>query len=388
MVAPLPLPDGLRLLCLATQRPQPTPAQIADLTGRITDWRPILTAARAHHILPLLPALSTGPDSAVPDSIRQEMMNNASQQAMSCLKLAAEVIKLSQTFEKAGIRVLFFKGIALSLGLYGDLAKRGSGDIDALVAPEQFSAALSLLLDQGYRLDGIMLPAGSRSLNRVPVRDLGLHHPSGIRVELHQRLTRDATLLPFSFDTLWADRRTVRGLPGAVQTLGPLHLALYLLVHGAEHGWTRLRWLADIPPFLDDPALARTIWREAERLDLAQALTEAVFLCHLFLGEPLPAPVPEHIQQRAIRHSRWLISGPEWAGPCAVAPGQSPHRHSLHLRWRRYMLRRTWRGAWQRLAADFTDPVDWHLLPLPQGWEGLYPLLRPLGWVIRRIRQG
>lgn len=386
-MSPPPLPDGFRLLCLSATRTLPDSTQITDIATRITDWTQVIAAAREHRVLPLLPQLLSVPGLSLPVPVRQEILDHASRQAMVCLKLAAEVVKLSQSLDRAGIRALFFKGITLSQQLYGDIARRSPGDIDLLVAPDQFGAALSLLIERDYRLNDHRIAADSQNLYRVPVRDLGLRHPSGYQLELHRRLTQDHSLLPYDFDTLWQNRCSIPGLPGTVQTLGHLHLALYLLVHGAEHGWTRLRWLSDLPPFFEDPAHAARIWQEADKLHLTPALTEALTLCNMLIAAPPPASVPATVRKRAIRHINWLLGGPLWAGQRPKDKASALDAYTLRSRWGQYTLRRTWRGAWQRLKADLCEPVDWDLFPLPRGWEGLYPLLRPLGWVLRRIRQ-
>ena len=71
------------------------------------------------------------------------------------------------------------------------------------------------------------------------------HPQKNIMLEIHWRLE------PFpskelTFNELWARRRVSQITNYPVYFLGEEDLFVYLVSHGARHGWFRLRWLLDI----------------------------------------------------------------------------------------------------------------------------------------------
>ena len=88
---------------------------------------------------------------------------------------------------------------------------------------------------------------------------------TGSVVELHHRITDNPNLLAIDFATLWNEREEVRLGDFAVATLPRHSLPLYLCVHGAVHGWTRLDWLMDFAAAL----------RQAESIDAVAAAADA-----------------------------------------------------------------------------------------------------------------
>ena len=80
---------------------------------------------------------------------------------------------------------------------------------------------------------------------------LSYFHPEkGIQLEIHWRLHPPPSKEP-SFEELWKRKRKSELTTYPVYFLGQEDLFLYLITHGARHGWFRLRWLIDIDKMVE-----------------------------------------------------------------------------------------------------------------------------------------
>ncbi|MFV3131451.1 nucleotidyltransferase family protein [Niveispirillum sp. KHB5.9] len=339
------------------------------------DWSDFVRLCRQHRVATLvLPVAKQW--NGMPGQVLADITALARANSMAALTRMAELAGLHRLFAAAGIRFLVLKGIPLSCLLYGDPARRGSGDIDLLVAPADFAAAAELLRGHGHALlDGMPTLTGDPGRDH-PVRDLGLHR-NGILIELHQRLTGNNHRLPLSFDELHDQRATVMVAGSPIPIPGPPHLGLYLFVHGASHGWERLSWLADLAMLCRDAGAAEQLYRQAAGQGMAKAAEQTFALLRYLLDCPLPdLPGPAKPSWLALR----------------LAQGHAGRRrdkawlvHVLGMRWQIWRLRRD-PGSFQReLAYDFRNPAGNAAIRLPPGLAWLMPVLRPFGFVWRNL---
>lgn len=384
------LPAEYRTLCLALRnRDAAHEAALESAMDDIGDWSGFLSAAVNNHVVPLLAhGLGRKHMARMPTEVRDKLEEWRDRQSRKCLSQTAELIRLTGLFAKEGIRVLAVKGVALSQLLHGNLARRGFGDMDLLVDPAQMWKAHDLVLAAGYGNGGAKLPLLWQRSDAQPfIRDLPYRHSGGHLLELHQRLTDDPDFFPLDFETLWADRQEIPGWGGSVHTMSQRHLALYLCVHGAAHGWQRLCWLVDMATLLQSPEIAALALFDAEAMELRQPMVDVLCLCDALLGvRPVPGILSDiRGQAWVVRYCRWFIENGAWAESC---PDRSLawYRREIRLRWYRYRAKGRWRSVWSQFRADISYPVDWSLFRLPRGLRGLYPFLRPLGFLIRWIK--
>ena len=205
-----------------------------------------------------------------------------------------------------------------------------------------------------------------------------------MQLELHQRLTDNWYLLPVTFDQLWETRQVVTVSGASLPTLGPEVLCQFLLVHGAWHGWERLRWLDDFAraAMLAGPASVLAAARSQGRGALAQ---QAMVLAHHWLGYDWSGDVAlEYRWSWRLRgvQGRFLSGG----GWCAV--GGWSH-FVWHVWWRFYMfgLMSSVPYGLRQMRYALHNPEDWSLFRLPHGLRWLYVPLRTVGWAIRWWRQ-
>jgi hypothetical protein len=206
------------------------------------------------------------------------------------LAAAAEARRLGQILAAEGVASRVLKGPAVSLAAFGRLGLRTNRDLDILVHVSDRAAASRILSEQGYaRIEPELTVSAAAFADWLRNhKDFVFARPDGMLVELHWRLFNNRALLP-NIPQCGSYRITCA--PFTFETLPPTENILYLCVHGAEHAWSRLKWLADLAALLRQmkgEAIAELLAR-AQRESVYPAIAQAVLLCARHLGLVLPS---------------------------------------------------------------------------------------------------
>ncbi len=271
---------------------------VGALRTSSADGAEIADAARLHGVQGLLYAhLARDRPAGMPDRVFQSLQQEARAIQLTNLQMMQELILLAQAFDDAGIPLLTVKGPLLAQRDYGNLALRRFGDVDVLVRPSDYPAALDLFDALGYApRDGIEKEEARAS------RDAGLgrafvHPDRGVTVELHDCLLNRSLSFRLSADRFW--REAVRRPLGSthVYELSPAHRLLYLCAHGTKHHWSRLLWVVDVAQVvrrhadLDWDALLGT----ARRIGSLRVLLLGLRLTQEWLDTDLPDAITEAV---------------------------------------------------------------------------------------------
>jgi hypothetical protein len=165
--------------------------------------------------------------------------------AVDCAR-EADLVNLLAALDAAGVRVMPFKGAALSYTHYPAPHVRPRGDTDILVPIEDLPKTHRVLAALGY----VRPPEVSGELVSYQChyhrRDhLGITHT----YDVHWRISNVQSLSNrLAFDELWNGRVPVRSLGLPAVTPNAVHSLMLALVHraGHHHGSRRLLWLYDL----------------------------------------------------------------------------------------------------------------------------------------------
>ena len=186
----------------------------------------------------------------------------AGHRASMVFALAVEsvVIEVASALRHAGIERRLLKGAATARLLYPTPELRDTGDVDLLVRPRDFEAAIAALSTIGVVTRRWPAP-GNAHLTSGHERTL--LHPSGVEVDLHRRVQAMHRNSSLSEATLFANPLTVEIGGHHVDTLSLPALFIHAALHLATRD-TRASTLADLVRMTENPAL-----------DVAAALTLA-----------------------------------------------------------------------------------------------------------------
>lgn len=213
----------------------------------VTNWSLLLEKAAGHGVIPstyrVLNELLDPNDPRL-HLFRDEFLRNSAQS----LTLAEETASLWTEFESSGIRAIFYKGLTTSLQIYGSLLARPSGDIDFLVPRDQVRQAVKALADRGYSriLPDRLSDSQESALVRFCEGRQFRQRRKRISADLHWRPFDRWIDLDLNFEELWAHRTSVNIGTKEIPVLCLEHLALLLCLHGAQHGFRRLKWTMDV----------------------------------------------------------------------------------------------------------------------------------------------
>jgi len=330
-----------------------------------------------HHRLP--PAVRASlPEPAAAGLRTQALLN-----AQRALARTGELLRLAAQCERAGLRVIAFKGPVLARQLYGEAGLRAAGDLDLLVSPADAATASAGLRAAGYQrtYPDFELTALQWKKFLQLQHELNHHHAGrGITVELQWRLEG---LPALTFEQQWRARGMLEVAGQSLATLPGDVNALYLFAHGARHAWASLFWLLDIALLL--PASGPDLWAAARRLRVTLPLRQGVALAEQLLGVAPPEDLRELL-------ARVDADDPLLAeARCRISQPDTRQRGVGHVfRDTRYAFRlqETWRGKLDLIQPRLLSPQNWKLWSLPDRWFWLYYPASPVLWVWRRIRGG
>ncbi|MFZ4857102.1 MAG: nucleotidyltransferase domain-containing protein [Desulfuromonadaceae bacterium] len=229
-------------------------------------------------------------------------------QVAQALGQVAELARVGVSFTEAGVALIPLKGVGLSQELYGNPCVRSSCDLDIMVMPEDVLRCEELLTRLGYRhAAGYSNTLGFHEMSerqKCHIIDTLHHHEyvndaSGMHIELHWRgyLWSDEQVA-----ALWASSAPLSWLDCGLRQLSKEDTILFLLDHGARHGWSCLKWLSDVAMLLEN--LSEDAWRSlynrAVFFDLQRVVTQTVTLLGWFYGINPPLHVKELVRTDSV----------------------------------------------------------------------------------------
>ncbi|MFS0861467.1 nucleotidyltransferase family protein [Fredinandcohnia sp. 179-A 10B2 NHS] len=350
------------------------------------DWELLMELALHHRVYPFIfPKLKSLEEKLVPDNIMQQLSHYYRNNTFKMLQLCGEMEQVSQLFLKNEIHPLFLKGPVLATDLYGDLSLRTSGDLDVLIPIEDLQKAEELILRAGYEKDEYIQSV----LNDWKWRHhhFTYFHPSkGIKLEIHWRLNPAPSMEP-SFSDLWKRKRIYSTTSFPVYILGIEDLFLFLVTHGARHGWSRLRWLTDIQQIVKKDIDWVSLTRHVRKYKCNHIAGQALVLSAQLLGskglshqlEPLTTGKrPFTLAQQAIFYIEKMVNLHSEPLPQEISDYHKKHLLSL-MTLRQKVI--------HTLSTFYPYYTDVETLPLPNRLHFLYFVLRPFLLLWRRTKK-
>src|SRR5205823_3259895 len=134
----------------------------------VRDWSRVQWLAQRHAVTPLVhQALARLPAGSVRGDVVETFRATVEQNGIRNLEQSAELIRLLERLEGAGIEAVPYKGPVLASEVYGDVALREFVDLDILVHPRDVARAVRLLEDDCYRPHDALTPRQERFLLRT-----------------------------------------------------------------------------------------------------------------------------------------------------------------------------------------------------------------------------
>lgn len=359
--------------------------RVQAVLGLDIDWAWLTGQARKHDIEPFLYAyLRDVPKNKVPSVVRDRLKRRSGLLAVTNMHRARELLRVVGRLEAARLPALSFKGPVLGALSYGDMTLRPAVDLDVLISPEHFHAALKVLYDSGYESVTCPEPPPRSSERHAAFaawnRSCELYHSEKqVYVELHYAFFPQGVPDVLSPEAVWARHVKTSFLGRSIRTLAPEDHLLYVCAHGTWHRWAKLKWIADVAGLLArisdlDFGVIRT---QAEHSGALRRVRLGVGLAHQLLGASVP---------------------PGWRRDIVGDPAVSKMVQTVRNAWLftyrttdadpwvalRFQLRarERWRDRWAFLRRELPHLVgpsdqDRAAVPLPSVLEWLYLVVRP-----------
>lgn len=364
-------------------------ANIRDAVVSVSDWDRFLTLVNRHRVAGLVYQALSIAKASLPSAAADVLAGQARRVARRNSVLSAEAMRLQRTLDAADVPCLMLKGVALAKLAYGSLHTKHARDIDLLVAPDRAEVAMRILEREGYAL---YYPAKHLSdVQRRAVfrsaREMQFVRPSDkLLVEIQWRASSNPLLLK-GVNARSATQRVSLSGGGSVSTLASDDLFAYLCVHGAQHAWSRLKWLADFNAYAsaDTEAIVRC-YRHAQEIGAGRCAGQALLLCRRLFGLTLPDTLASELERDGTVQRLAAIALLTLADEFAESETGRGVFSKMRVIRGQFLLGRGLAfliAQWQIEAVRLGDVVE---VPLPASLSFLYPLLRIPLWLWRRIK--
>lgn len=345
------------------------------------DWDLFVKLSLHHRVFPLI-YLGIQKINDIPSDTFVKLAYYYKRNTFYMLNLAAQMEFVSRKFADKDIPILFIKGPVLAQELYGDLALRPSSDIDVIIPKNDLQRTESFLLEEGFVKDEyIKSILGDWKWRHHHFTYI--HPDKGIKLEVHWRLNPGPSKEP-SFKELWLSRRKSVLFNQDIYYLGREELFIFLITHGARHGWSRLRWLNDIDYLIRQGFDNRSLNMLIRKYQLTRITGTTFILVNTLLN----TPIQPHFEKYITSYSKELANNTLFYLKNMISlhnyplPEEVEEYHSKYL----YKVKSKRQKVMFLLSNLHPYPIDYDTLNLPQILHFLYFPLRPFLWIWRKKR--
>lgn len=295
------------LLCLASPQKVTTPEAV-ECAAKLNAQRFHALVTR-HKLAPALFFSAHPLLNQLPGHVATQLKQQATAIAKRMLLVGRDMIEIQKRSRNENIHLLFLKGPALAMQLFGDVGRRYSVDIDIMVDKNDLDRTDQMLKSLNY------LPLKSeegrnlimKRLFRYAKKDRAYKKPGqGVPVEVHYRLFPNNTHEKQEKILVQENIGHVLLAGEEVPVLNlPFHF-LFLAAHGSVHQWFQLFWLRDIAEILHAEKISdwNHVLTMAKVLGLERSLVLAVQLSHLIFGTPMPRAMESRMEVKMQRYLR------------------------------------------------------------------------------------
>ncbi|MDG0872783.1 nucleotidyltransferase family protein [Paenibacillus thiaminolyticus] len=345
-------------------------------------WDAFIQLAMHHRVYSVLyMQMKDMGDDMVPPAVIQRLYRHYCANTLRMLHLSSEIEHIGKELTGRGLRCLFLKGPVLGQDLYGSVSLRTCSDLDLLVPLAELVRAETILITLGYEKDDyIESVLGDWKWRH---HHLTFFHPvKGIKVELHWRLNPFPSKEP-KFNELWLRKRRSTLFGSPIYYLGREDLFVFLVTHGARHGWSRLRWLLDIKQLLNQQPDHGQIMNRLRRRRCVRAGGQSVVLASSLLQAPL---APELQQLASRRRSVRLAQDAMFYLSQMVHLHKEPLPEEVRTYHKRHLfaLMPLRHKCLFILSFMMPYPEDVKVIRLPRMLHYIYIPLRPFLWAWRK----
>lgn len=348
------------------------------------DWKMFLDLTIHHRVFPLLASKLKAFENLVPSFVVQTISGFYKRNVFKMLQLSGEMEQLARIFNNKGIKAIFLKGPILGKEIYGDVSLRTCGDLDLLIPIENLESMHKLMEINGYIKDDYIqtvLEDWKWRHHHVTY----YHTDKNIKIEIHWRLNPGPGKEP-GFIDLWERKRKSLSSNSPIYFLGREDLFLFLISHGARHGWSRLRWLLDIDRMIEQGIDWQEIHSIEKKHDNFHVIGQSIILSSQLLKTKITLDMMRFIVDN---RSKSLAQGALFYMKHRVNLHNDPLPKDVSLYHGRYLYALMSRKQKVLFILSYLYPfyIDTVTLPLPKKLHFLYFILRPFLCFWRKARK-
>ena len=247
------------------------------------DWDAFEAALRQHRLQPLLIRGLRSMEAARLEQIPElkKYLGLQNRYAMESFRRLQALAEISEAMGAAGIRMISMKGPLLAMELYGDPSLRTSRDLDVMVPEEELDRAGEILQKLGYKKEAnpfFKTPLRRKFYSITELEKHTVYQKGEVCLELHWKGNAQSEE---NFDEQWERREEQQILGKRIAVLGVDDRYPALIVHAAEHGYHRLRWLLDLYELQKKPSFSwERVYRQMKEQNLGELLLETLIVMY------------------------------------------------------------------------------------------------------------
>lgn len=374
----------LIIACSRTRIPVERMASISSMLREQLDWDYIFDVASRNAVFPLLVwNLLNHFNESLSAEIEEKIAAAFQEHLRANMFRTAKLLEIVRLFKSCNIPILPFKGPMLAVQAYGNLSLRKYGDLDVLVPPKHFAAAVELLKENDYTPITNVNWLKRSDWYVSDKKDIYFtNRDRSVNLELHWKLSGSHFAVPLEMHRLWQQTETLNLAGTEVNTLSFTDLLIYLCLHGSRHSWERFGWICDVHELIcsHENIDWELLNAEAVRLGCKNVVGLALRQVHEFFGLSVPVSnwntiINDSTFEEIVADTRHRLFSPETL-PIIIGDRYSYHLKLKEKVWDKWKLHFHY-AAWYSRIIILPNEADKSLFYLPRSLTALYFVTRP-----------